>query len=151
MCRLLDDVSPILCQNLYHKYAFYFSFTSYKIENDNGNVADGGVYVPPKWVVRCEGIPRNSWMTKCVALQNDARVIVGKGICHNVDLDLIVDNDNQPLGDDRVVVHQKHRQLDVHKQIHRDANRRDMITLEGMEVCPKICTTIMGVHRSSFY
>ena len=39
----------------------------------------------------------------------------------------------------------------MHKQIHRDANGRDMITLEGMEVCPKVWTTIMGVHRSSFY
>ena len=49
------------------------------------------------------------------------------------------------------VYFRKHRQLDVHKQIHRDANGRDMITLEGMEVCPKAWTTIMGVHRSSFY
>ena len=49
------------------------------------------------------------------------------------------------------VYHWKHRQLDVHKQIHRDADGRDMITLEGMEVCPKAWTTIMGVHRSSFY
>ena len=43
-------------------------------------------------------------MTKCVALQNDAGVVVGKGICHNVDSSLIIDSDNQPLGDDRVVV-----------------------------------------------
>ena len=43
-------------------------------------------------------------MTKCVALQNDAGVVVGKGICHNVDSALIIDSDNQPLGDDRVVV-----------------------------------------------
>ena len=43
-------------------------------------------------------------MTKCVALQNDAGVIVGKGICHNVDSTLITDSDNQTLGDDRVVV-----------------------------------------------
>ena len=48
------------------------------------------------------------------------------------------------------VYHQKHRQLDVHKQIHRDGDGRDMITLEGMEVCPKVWTTIMEVHRSSF-
>ena len=43
-------------------------------------------------------------MTKCVALQNDAGVVVGKGICHNVDSSLIIDSDNQPLGDDRVAV-----------------------------------------------
>ena len=49
------------------------------------------------------------------------------------------------------VYHRKHRQLEVHKKIHRDADGRDMITLEGMEVCPKAWTTIMGVHRSSFY
>ena len=49
------------------------------------------------------------------------------------------------------VYHRKHRQLDVHKKIHRDADGRDMITLEGMEVCPKAWTTIIGVHRSSFY
>ena len=49
------------------------------------------------------------------------------------------------------VYHRKYRQLDVHKQIHRDADGRDMITLEGMEVYPKAWTTIMGVHRSSFY
>ena len=52
---------------------------------------------------------------------------------------------------DGSVYYQKHRQLDVHKQIHRDADGRDMITLEGMEVCPKSWTTIMGVYRSSFY
>ena len=39
----------------------------------------------------------------------------------------------------------------MHKQIHRNADGRDMITLEGMEVCPKAWTAIMGVHRSSFY
>ena len=222
--------------------------------------------------MQCEGIPRKSWMTKCVALQNDAGVVVGKGICHNVDSALIIDSNNQPLGNDRVAIqiaeslserdipsdwvfqlriwhisriflngaslynheqmhlfrvsseashrqsrvgthpykssrgrrncdrvpkkeallivesirnvstmpccsknclqcflcvriealrsemhvkgsvyHRKHRELDVHKQIHRDADRRDMITLEGMEVCPKAWTTIMGVHRSLFY
>ena len=49
------------------------------------------------------------------------------------------------------VYHRKHRQLDVHKQIHRDANGKEMITLEGFEVCPKAWTTIMGLHRSSYY
>ena len=49
------------------------------------------------------------------------------------------------------VYHRKHRQLDVHKQIHRNADGRDMITLEGMEVYSKAWTTIMGVHISSFY
>ena len=49
------------------------------------------------------------------------------------------------------VYHRKHRQLDVHKQIHRDADGKEMITLEGFEVCPKAWTTIMGLHRSSYY
>ena len=39
----------------------------------------------------------------------------------------------------------------MHKQTHRDADGRDMITLESMEVYSKAWTTIMGVHRSSFY
>ena len=43
-------------------------------------------------------------MTKCVVLKNEAGVVVGKGICHNVSSDLIIDSDNQPLGDDRVAV-----------------------------------------------
>ena len=73
------------------------------MENDDGNVANPGVREAPEGVVQCEGIPRKSWMTKCVALQNDAGV-VGKGICHNVDSSLIIDSDNQPLGDDRVTV-----------------------------------------------
>ena len=72
--------------------------------NDSGNVGGTGVCDPPKGVVQCEGIPRKSWMTKCVALKNDAGIVVGKGICHNVDSILIIDSDNQPLGDDRVVV-----------------------------------------------
>ena len=210
-------------------------------------------------------------MTKCVALQNDAGIIVGKGICHNVDSILIIDSDNQPLEDDLVAIqiaeslsqydissnwfqlrawhisniflnsaslhdhekmhlfnvssgascrqsqvgahpckssrgqrnseripkkealltiksirnvstmsycsknflqrflhdriealrsemhvegsvyHWKYRKLDVHKKIHRDANGRDMITLEGIKVYPKAWTTIMGVHKLSFY
>ena len=49
------------------------------------------------------------------------------------------------------VYHRKHRQLDVHNQIHRNADGKEMITLEGMEVCPKTWTTIMGLHRSSYY
>ena len=74
------------------------------MENDDGNVADAGVREPLEGVVQCEGISRKSWMTKCVALQNDAGVVVGKGICHNVDSALIIDSDNQPLGDDCVAV-----------------------------------------------
>ena len=49
------------------------------------------------------------------------------------------------------VYHRKHRQLDVHKQIHRDADGKEMIMLEGFEMCSKAWTTIMGLHRSSYY
>ena len=48
------------------------------------------------------------------------------------------------------VYYRKHRQLDVHKQIHWDANGKE-IMLEDMEVCPKAWTTIMGLYRSSYY
>ena len=54
--------------------------------------------------MQCEGIPRKSWMTKCVALQNDVGDVVDKGICHNVGSALIIDSDNQPFGDDHVAV-----------------------------------------------
>ena len=47
--------------------------------------------------------------------------------------------------------HRKHKQLVVHKQIHRDTDGRDMIMLESMEVCHKAWTTIIKVHRLSFY
>ena len=49
------------------------------------------------------------------------------------------------------VFYQKHRLLDVHKQIHHDSNGKEMVTLEGWEVCPKAWTTIMGVHRLPYY
>ena len=43
-------------------------------------------------------------MTKCVTMKNEAGESVGKGIFHNVNSDLIIDSDKQPLGDDRVAV-----------------------------------------------
>ena len=252
-----------------------FTFFAHRpeiMEYARGTSAGGGVHPLPEGVAQCEGIPRKSWMTKCVVLKNEASVVVGKGICHNMSSNLIIDSDNQPLGDDRVAVqiaespsehdipsdwmfqmrswhikrvflngaclynheqvnlfnltsqaarrhsrvgahpydssrerrstekipkkeallsaesirkvatktccsksylqpfprdkiealrsemhvqgsvyHRKHRQLDVHKQIHRDADGKEMITLEGFEVCPKAWTTIMGLHKSSYY
>ena len=74
------------------------------MEYVGGTSANGGVRTLPKGVVQCEGIPRKSWMTKCVVLKNEAGVVVGKGICQNVSLDLVIDSHNQPLGDDRVAV-----------------------------------------------
>ena len=43
-------------------------------------------------------------MIKCVAMKNDASMVVGKGVCHNVSSNLIIDSDNQSLRDDCVVV-----------------------------------------------
>ena len=74
------------------------------MENAGGTSTGARVCTLPEGVAQCEGIPRKSWMTKCVVLKNEARVVVGKGICHNVSSDLIIDSDNQPFGDDRVAV-----------------------------------------------
>ena len=49
------------------------------------------------------------------------------------------------------VYHRKYRQLDVYNQVHRDADKKEMIMLEGMEVCLKALTIIMNLHRSSYY
>ena len=72
--------------------------------NIGSTLAEDAVRTLPEGVLQCEGIPRKSWITKCVALKNDARMVVGKGICHNVSSNFIIDSDNQPLGDDCVVV-----------------------------------------------
>ena len=39
----------------------------------------------------------------------------------------------------------------MHKQIHRDADGKDMITLAAHEVCPTTWCTIHGVSRATFY
>jgi len=39
--------------------------------------------------------------------------------------------------------------LVVHKQIHHDSNKREMIMLASHEVCLIVCT-IHGVHKSTF-
>ena len=70
------------------------------MEYAGGTSASGRVHTLPKEVSQCEGVPRKSWMTKCVVLKNEAGMVVGKGICHNVSLDLVIDSGNQPLGDD---------------------------------------------------
>ena len=72
------------------------------MEYAGGTSVGGGVLTVPKGVAQCEGIPRKSWMTKCVVLKNETSMVVGRGICHNMSSDLVIDNDN--LGDDRVAV-----------------------------------------------
>ena len=74
------------------------------MEYAGGTSAGGGIRTLPEGVAECEGVPRKSWMSKCIVLKNEAGVVVGKGICHNVSSDLIIDSDNQPLGDDQVAV-----------------------------------------------
>ena len=82
----------------------FFAHRAEIMEYARGTSAGGGVHPLPEGVAQCEGISRKSWITKCVVLKNEAGVVVGKGICHNVSSDLIIDSDNQPLGDDRVAV-----------------------------------------------
>ena len=41
--------------------------------------------------------------------------------------------------------------LDVHRQIHLDAHGNEMITLEGVDICPVAWYNIMGVSRATFY
>ena len=74
------------------------------MEYASSTFAGGGVRTPPEGIAQCEGVPRKSWMTKCVVLKNEVGVVVGKGIFHNVSSDLVIDSDSQPLGDDRVAV-----------------------------------------------
>ena len=67
-------------------------------------IAGGGAQTLPEGIAQCEGLSRRLWMTKCVTLKNEEGESIGKGICHNVNSDLIIDNNSQPLGDDQVVV-----------------------------------------------
>ena len=99
-----DDVSPLLVGLDSHDYFVHFLCTSCRMEYAGGTSTGGGIHILPEGVAECEGVPRKSWMTKCVVLKNEVGVVVGKGICHNVSSDLIIDSDNQPLGDDRVAV-----------------------------------------------
>ena len=45
----------------------------------------------------------------------------------------------------------RHIKLDVHRQFHVDTNRRNVVTLEGTDVCPAAWQLIMGVSETSFY
>ena len=44
------------------------------------------------------------WITKSVTLTNDMELDVAKGICQNVNADLVVDSDGQPLGGECVAI-----------------------------------------------
>ena len=99
-----DEVSLFLLGLDFHDYAIHFLCTSCTMEYAGGTSAGGGVRTMPKGVAQCEGAPRKFWMTKCVVLKNEAGVVVGRGICHNMSLDLVIDSDNQPFGNDRVAI-----------------------------------------------
>ena len=43
-------------------------------------------------------------MKKCVILKNETSEDVAKGICHNVNIDLIINSDNKPCEDDCIGV-----------------------------------------------
>ena len=58
----------------------------------------------PEGVAECDGIPRAKWNTMPVIIRNDAGNDVANAICLNVDPELIIDTDGEPLGDDRVAV-----------------------------------------------
>jgi len=59
----------------------------------------------PKGVATYKGIPHTSWFTKCITLTNEVGVEVARRICQNVDADLVIDMNEEPLGDDRVAIH----------------------------------------------
>ena len=44
-----------------------------------------------------------------------------------------------------------HIKLDIHRQFHRDAADRNVVTLEGIDVCPFTWMKIMDVSSSTFY
>ena len=69
----------------------------------NSTATGGRVCTLLKGMEQCEAIPCRFWMTKCVILKYEASEDVAKGICHNVNLDLI-DSNNQPLGNDHIAI-----------------------------------------------
>ena len=48
-------------------------------------------------IPECEGLPRRLWNTMCVTLHNIEGILVGEGICHIVNSDLVL-GANGPLG-----------------------------------------------------
>ena len=65
-----DDVSPLLVGLDSHNYFVHFLCTSCRMEYAGGTSAGGGIRILPEGVAECEGVPRKSWMTKCVVLKN---------------------------------------------------------------------------------
>ena len=53
--------------------------------------------------------------------------------------------------DKTTVQFKNHIKLDVHRQFHRNATGRNVVTLEGIDVCPFAWMKIMGVSSTTFY
>ena len=53
--------------------------------------------------------------------------------------------------DKTMVQFRNHIKPDVHKQFHRNATGRNVVTLEGIDVCPFARMKIMGVSSTTFY
>ena len=53
--------------------------------------------------------------------------------------------------DKTTVQFRNHIKLDVHRQFHKDATGRNVMTLEGIDVCPFAWMKIMGVSSTTFY
>ena len=53
--------------------------------------------------------------------------------------------------DKTTVLFRNHMKLNVHRQFHRDATGRNVVTLEGIDVCPSVWMKIMGVSSTTFY
>ena len=41
--------------------------------------------------------------------------------------------------------------LEVHRQVHKDSNGKEWITLKGREVCPSAWQTIHAISRATYY
>ena len=53
--------------------------------------------------------------------------------------------------DKTTVQFRNHIKLDVHRQFHRNATNRNVVTLEGIDVCPFAWMKIMDVSLTTFY
>lgn len=65
-------------------------------------------------VPECEGLPRRLWNTMVVTLFNEAGELVGEGVCHSVNSDLVL-GANGHLGDTHVAIHisKSHSEADL--------------------------------------
>ena len=53
--------------------------------------------------------------------------------------------------DKTTVQFKNHIKLDVHKQFYKNATGRNVVTLEGIDVCPFAWMKIMDVSLTTFY